>query len=281
MNTDYVMLTADNFKLTIEYEKQHQRDMNIRLAKYALLLDNIYSENTHHLMYLIRSFLQNEQKILLYLPLGNQELDALCLQGDAIEYTVLNSAKSKANINYNLCRTYCYHLEKQLQFNEPAYTIRPFFTSVSYEHPDNLSAIMFSNLLLMPPGPFRTMFSTFSQENRHPENTVVSVLAKLMDYFQVPYHAVLVRCYSLGLLDSEELLKELLQVNANRIYEEFHRLWLDESLLRPTMQNDFAHLEELVRTTGKSYVEQEYIKERTLNKALSNMKTLYAQLQEV
>jgi len=270
-------LTVPEFKTAIQYERANQGAMEHRLMQYFLAINSYRSSDPNHTMHLVRSALHNKHRFLLQMPLSNLEVDFLCFHGDNNQYTIINSAKPRINEYAFLCRAFCYTLK--LAADGQLSNARPFFGSQTYTYPENMKNAAFANMLLLPAPLFQTMFHQFRSEQQ-PEDSILSVLVRLMNYFKAPYHAVLTRCYSLGLLDDGSVLEHLLQVDSSLIAKEFQRLWLDESLLRPTMQDDFSHFEQYVKAAGEQYVEEEYLKLRTLNLALSNMKASYLSIRE-
>ena len=276
MNID-ISLTVPDFKLAIEYERANQSAMEHRLMQYFLAINAYHASDSNYTMHLVRSALHNKQRFLLQMPLSNLEVDFLCFHGDNNQYTIINSAHPRIHEKAFLCRAFCYTL--RLAADGPLSNARPFFGSQTYTYPENMKNAAFANMLLLPAPAFQTMFHQFQAEQQ-PEDSTLSILVRLMNYFKAPYHAILTRCYALGLLDDGSVLEHLLRVDSSLIAKEFRRLWLDESLLRPTMQDDFSRFEQHVKTTGEQYVEEEYLKLRTLNLALSNMKASYLSVRE-
>ena len=90
-----------------------------------------------------------------------------------------------------------------------------------------------------------------------------------MNYYQVPYMAVLVRCFELELLEESDISKMLLEISADDIKNGFSRLWLDESILNPSYRDDYDKLEYMVKRYGEECMEGAYLNERTLKKVLS------------
>ena len=91
----------------------------------------------------------------------------------------------------------------------------------------------------------------------------------------MPYMAVLIRCYELDLLDSGSVLERLIKVDNSTIRNEFKAFWLDEKILNASKKDDYEMFEELVRTVGKQYQEEELVNERMVNKVIHNMRLLY------
>lgn len=271
-----VFLSIDELKVSVEYETSQKKSMENRLLKYYLALNSLHETNPHHTMHMIHSALHNEHRLLLHLPLAGQDIDSICLHGDNMQYTLINSAKPKINTNFALCRAFCYYMDEASK--NPEANIRPYFSIQNYST-DNLVTSSYARMLIMPEGLFRDMYIRFLGEQQA-EDTMLTILVKLMNYFEVPYYPVLIRCCSLHLLDSGEHLEELLSVDYNRILTEFQRLWLDESILQPTGRDDFNRFEQYVRTVGEQYLQEEYINSRTLTLALRNIKSLYSKIRE-
>lgn len=280
MKVNHYMISIDEFKTAVEIESKqaHEQSQLARMLAYSHALSAMLEKESRNPVKLFRAELQKEQHLLMELPLANSEIDALCLHGDGMQYTLLNSAQPKLHTNYGLCLAYFYYALYSNTENFAA--IKPVYSSHWYNRPENLRAASAANLTLLPENSLREMFYHFYAEQRK-EDGLLTILAKLVNYFEVPYFPLLIRCQALGLLNSADNLKQLLSVSLPQLQEEFRRLWLDESLLLPTMQDDFARLEQLVKTSGEAYVESEYLKPRTVHQVLSNMKNLYAQIREV
>ena len=127
----------------------------------------------------------------------------------------------------------------------------------------------------MPTSGFRFMFQKFHAES---ENNERDTVFRLMNYYQVPYMAVLVRCLELELLEESDISKMLLEISADDIKNGFSRLWLDESILNPSYRDDYDKLEYMVKRYGEECMEGAYLNERTLKKVLQNMKRLYREV---
>ena len=146
-----------------------------------------------------------------------------------------------------------------------------------YEHEEELAANLFAGMVLMPQQNFKFMFDKFDNE-RNAEDSLTTVLAKLMNYFEVPYMAALIRCYELRLLETGSVLKDLLDIDKEMIKKEFSRLWLEEDILRATKKDDFEKFISMIQYKGAHYLEKGYINERTYRKALRNIHSIYQQI---
>ena len=48
--------------------------------------------------------------------------------------------------------------------------------------------------------------------------------------------------------------------------------------MEPSLRDDYIHIEALVGRFGREFIEDKYINERTVSKALKNMRELYAKI---
>ena len=99
-----------------------------------------------------------------------------------------------------------------------------------------------------------------------------------MSYYQVPYMAVLIRSLELGLIEGNAEPDVLFSMDRGQVKQQLTELWLDESIMEPSLRDDYIHIEALVRKFGREFVEDKYINERTVSKALKNIRELYAKI---
>ena len=125
----------------------------------------------------------------------------------------------------------------------------------------------------MPEDSFRFMYRKFREESANDEK---ETLLRLMSYYEAPYMAVLIRSYELRLPEEETISEALMNMGNKQIREKLNDLWLDDRILDATKKDDYKHLEAAVERFGTEYVRDAYIKERTLQKVLLNMRALYA-----
>ena len=146
-----------------------------------------------------------------------------------------------------------------------------------YEHVEEMNANLFAGMLLMPEITFSSMFQRFQREMTE-EDSELSIVVKLMNYYEAPYMAVLIRCYELQLLQDGATLQMLIEADGSCIEKEFERMWLNEELLRPTGRDDFPKLKEMVIKTGEEYREEGIVSEKKLQKVLQKMTKIYKEI---
>ena len=261
----------DRFKKIIDYNQKNQDEITRRVKDLYSKADIDYERDLLNIMQVVRPLFEKKRYIVLEIPFKDKEIGAICYKGDSFGYTFINSALPKVNVNFALCHE-IHHIFYQEQ--SLIQKIELYMNEHYFEYEEEFSANLFAGILLMPEQSFQNMFRKFQSEKTADE-TELSLVIKLMSYFEVPYMAALIRCYELNLLDAGEKLEKLLSVSEDAILKEFARLWLNEDLLKPTNKDDYKKLELLVRKVGEEYLKDEIITERTMSTVLQNMKRIY------
>ena len=124
------------------------------------------------------------------------------------------------------------------------------FADDYFEHEEEYEANIFAGMLLMPESSFRQMYRVFRAQS---DNNEMDTLIRLMNYYQVPYMAALVRCYELGLTESGMLTQQLMELDKASIREKIENLWLDSSILDASNKDDYIAVERVVKRMGMEY----------------------------
>ena len=261
-------MNIERFKEIIEYSDAHRNEIEEKVKKFYSFVGMSSDKEVLNMMQIARTSLKKRGYILLEIPFADYEIGALCYKGDALGYIVLNSSLPKVNINFALCHE-LYHVfypEHEVK------TKVEFSNDFYYEHESEPAANLFAGILLMPETSFKSMYHRFKEES---DDNMRDTIVRLMNYYQVPYMAALIRCYELRVVEDDEISEELLNVDLDYIKDRFDDLWLGAGILYATKKDDFVPIETLVRRFGTEYVKESYLNSRTLEKVLQNMKTLY------
>ena len=136
-------------------------------------------------------------------------------------------------------------------------------------------ANIFAGMLLMPESSFRQMYRVFLEQS---DNDELSTIIRLMNYYQVPYMAALIRCYELELTQKWTQTQQLIALDKETIKEKLESLWLDSTILDASNKDDYNALEKWVQLVGAQFQQDGYLNERTLYQAVLNMRSLYKEI---
>ncbi len=266
-------MNIERLRRIIDYSAANRARIESKVDKFYAFAGIGGEKEVLNSLQIVRTTLRKKGYLVLELPFADQEIGALCYNGDALGYLVINTSLPKVNANFALCHE-VYHVFCQDGRTGP----KAEFARNYYEQEAEYAANLFAGMMLMPESNFRRMYAFFKNESGEHEQDVI---IRLMNYYQAPYMAVLIRCYELELPGKNVVPEELMQVDGAYIRERFVDLWLDDSCLDATRKDDFPRLEAIVERFGNAYIRDGYLEERTLAKVLQNMKTLYAEIKGV
>ena len=265
----------ERFKTILNYSRKYETEIQSKVNRFYFDAGMEPGSEIRNLTQIARDFLQKKDYLIIELPFKDKEIGAISYHRDTLGYTFLNTALPKVNTNFALCHEIC-HICYQPERKRKV--IETYMNEHYYEHEDEYIANLFAGALLMPERSFKYMFARFQAEAE--KNDPLHIIAKLMNYFEVPYMAALIRCYELQLLADGALLENLLSVDRDKLKEVFQMFWLNGGILEPTMYDEYEYFEKFVRAYGEKYLEDGYVSERLVSKALDNMRKVYEAIRE-
>lgn len=263
-------MNINRFKKIIEYNEANHGDIEYRIKRFCSVMNIKSDSDIRDILLLVREVFLRRGYIVFKMPFSDDEIGALCYKGDGVGYVVINSSLPKVNSNFAVGHEIYHVFFQESEFKSKI----EFANDCYYESEDEFSANAFAGSLLMPENSFRGMFEKFKTES----NGILDIICKLMNYYQTPYMATLIRCCELRLIELKDMSSELMFVDKERIADIFSELWLDVEILEPSYRDDFPNVEKLVKRMGEKFVEGEYINQRTLDMVLQNIKTLSEQI---
>ena len=264
-------MNVERLRKIIEYSSDNREDIEKKVMNFYSFTGINNGEDIRNILQIVRSSFRRKSYLVLEIPIADNEIGALCYRGDALGYIVINTSLPKVNVNFAICHE-IYHVF----YPENEYRSKvELADGYHFEHDTEYAANLFAGTLLMPEVHFRQMYTLFNMESKGNEQDTV---IRLMNYFQVPYMVALIRCYELGLPETNHISENLLNVDTAFIQGRFQYLWLDDSLLKATNKDDYIHLETIVKQFGERCIQNECLNKRTLVKALQNMRTLYSEI---
>ena len=266
-------MDVNRFKSILEYSEKNKENIEEHAKDLYTYIGINYDKGMLNISQMIKPLFSEKNYIVIELPLADDEIGALCYKGDGMGYAIVNSSLPRANVNFALCHE-IYHLfyQKQKYHNG----VELYLSEHYYENECEYAANLFAGIVMMPEINFRLMFNKFNKELK-PEENVLTMVVKLMSYFQTPYMATLIRCVELGLLGGEAL-RALLGASKEDVVLEFDRLWLDTSLLKPSNNDDFKRFEDIFVESGNECVEYGFLEPKTVDKLLKSLKKSYSEI---
>ena len=264
-------MNIERLRTIIAYSDKNREEIYSMVRRFCSFAGIEYDSDLLNILQIVRSSFQKKGYLVLEIPFADDEIGALCYKGDGLGYVVLNTSLPKVNVNFAIAHE-IYHVfygadefVSKVEFADDHY----------YEHEEEYAANLFAGMLLMPEVSFRRMFLKFKEDSNGDE---AETIIRLMSYYQVPYMAVLIRSLELELIAKNEVREDSFSIEREQIKQKLIDLWLDESIMDPSKKDDYVHIEAVVARFGKEFVEDEYINEITVKKALKNMRELYKRI---
>lgn len=264
-------MNFERFKNIVQYNIEHQSDMQEKVRDFREKVGITQERNLPNLLLFARPLLSRERYIILEMPFYDEEIGAISFRKRNGGYILLNASLPKTNVNFALAHE-IYHVlyQKKTYGRKVEQYVSDQYSDYEEEHEANL----FAGMLMMPSMAFQYVMARFLMEQSE-FDTELTIFAKLMSYFEVPYMAVLIRCCELRLLPDNKALERLLTVDKKMLEEEFARLWLNEELLCPTFRNEYKKFRTLVVEKGFENVKNGLMSEQTTNKIVKKMDSVY------
>lgn len=266
----------ERFRQIVEHNRRKQNEMLSYVQELYRRMHLDYEKDILNLEFIFRPLFEREEYLILEMPFRDKEVGAICYKGDYYGYIFLNSAVPKVNVNFALGHE-IYHVFYQKRPVRQKVELR--ISEHYHDDADELCANLFAGMLLMPTTSFVSMFRKFQTEQEKNE-TELAIIVKLMSYFQMPYMAVVIRCYELELLPEGSVLKGLLEAESAMIKNEFDKLWLDKGILKPTYRDNYPRLEQIVKNVGETCESKGILSGQSVEKAIDNIAKLYKEIRE-
>lgn len=263
-------MDINRFKRIIEYSEANLGDIEFKIKRFCSVMNIKSDSDVREVLLLVREVFIKRGFIVFEIPFFDGEIGALCYKGDGLGYVVINSSLPKVNSNFAVAHEIYHVFFQESEFKSKI----EFANEYYYESEDEFAANVFAGALLMPENSFRGMFDKFKSESKG----LFDIICKLMNYYQTPYMATLIRCCELRLIEMKDMTSGLMFVNKETVFDKFSELWLDSRILEPSCRDDFPNVERLVKQMGEKYIEGGYINQRTLDMVLNNLKTLSKQI---
>ncbi len=264
-------MNIERLRTIIAYSDKNREDIYSMVKRFCSFAGIEYDSDLLNILQIVRSSFHKKGYLVFEMPFADDEIGALCYKGDGLGYVVLNTSLPRVNVNFAIAHE-IYHVF----FGTDEFVSKvEFVNDHYYEHEEEFAANLFAGMLLMPEVSFRRMFAKFKEESDGDE---AETIVRLMSYYQVPYMAILVRSLEMELIARNEVQENSFNIERDSIKKKLNVLWLDESIMEPSKKDDYINIEALVAKAGKEFTEDEFINERTVDKALKNMRDLYTRI---
>lgn len=212
--------------------------------------------------------------MIFEIPMKDSDFGAVYLDTTYSKYLLLNSNQPRNKMYFSFCHD-IYHILRGTPdyINEK----REVYFNQDYSIDENeCKANLFAANLLMPQYEFKKMYELYNDDSED----IAFVVIKLMNYFDSPYVAVLLRLFELNIWNKENIgeLKGLLNLKNEDIEKLFDEIWIDKEILSPTLNDEMKHIFNLLKKEGGYLLEEQLISEYDLKNIMNNIERFYNEI---
>ncbi|MTI67414.1 MAG: ImmA/IrrE family metallo-endopeptidase [Firmicutes bacterium] len=210
--------------------------------------------------------------LIIEIPMKDSDFGACFLETGYSRYLLLNSNQPRSKMYFSFCHD-IYHILK----GNPDYINEKREVHFNKDYASNENegkANLFAANLLMPEVEFKKMYLQYEKDS----DLIEEVLIKLMNYFNAPFVAVLIRIYELKILKEIEDVKDFLEYDDKKIEKLCDDLWIDKEILEPTLKDEIQNVLELLKKEGTELIQKQLMSEYDFNNIIENIKGLYSQI---
>lgn len=211
---------------------------------------------------------------IFQIPMKDSEFGAVYLDTTYSKYLLLNSNQPRNKMYFSFCHD-IYHILKGTSdyINEK----REVHFNQEYRTDEiECKANFFAANLLMPENEFVKMYELYKSDN----DDILYIVIRLMNYFNSPYIAVLLRLFELNIFGNEELkqVRVLLDLQNNDLKRLFDKFWIDKEILTPTLKDEMNYIFDIVKKEGYNLLGKQLISEYDFKNIYTNIEKLYKEI---
>lgn len=215
---------------------------------------------------LIKEIGQKLNILVIQIPMRMDTIGAVSYKTSFSKYILLNSNQPSCKMYFSFYHE-IYHVlngttnivneQKEVHFNE------------DYFCDDNeCKANLFAANILMPKVDFKKIYKIYNED----KTDLKVIIFKLMNYFNAPYVAVLLRLFELKLLVDIKGMEEYLEYSECDLFNEFYKNGISDEILKPTLSNDSTFLYNKLINDSKDLINKGLLSEIKYEKIIERIK---------
>lgn len=275
----------------LEFNRKHAREISNAKTAFFNSIGIDHPTVISDMQTLAQLIFDSRGYKFMRIPMKSKEIGAFQLRLNNANYLVLNTSKSLANNNFAIAHE-LYHV--LIQNNDTSGNIGELYLNNYAEIEDEQMANAFAGTIIMPEQNVRAVTALLrNKEDRAEEikkqypyiHELITVFA-LMSYYQTTYMSVVIRCYELGIFDTQDsaLMDELLSRNSEdaqkMLFKNIPMRKGDVSIMEPTYEDDFFQVFQEAKKIGEKNVTKGILTEEDLEYRLDGLQKAYLYVKE-
>lgn len=259
----------NRFKKIIKKGREYEDEVDITVEEFYKTVNFNINGNTTKLM---KEIAERLDLFMIEIPMKDSDFGAVFLDSGYSKYLLLNSNQSRCKMYFSFFHDIYHVLKGSTNYiNER----REVHFNNDYLMDDNeCKANLFAAKLLMPKHEFKNMYELYKSSNLSLED----ITLKLMNYFNSPFIAVLIRLFELDLIDSMEEVIEFLDMSEENLKEKLNKIGISDEILKPTLNDEMEYIFELLKTNGTKLIEANLLDEYRYKNIINRLEKFYKEI---
>lgn len=204
--------------------------------------------------------------LVIQIPMRMDTIGAVSYRTSFSKYILLNSNQPSCKMYFSFYHE-IYHVlngttnivneQKEVHFNEDYFC-----------NDNECKANLFAANILMNKVDFKKIYKIYNEE----ETDLKVIIFKLMNYFDAPYVAVLLRLFELKLLVDINGMEKYLEYSECDLFDEFYKNGISDEILKPTLSNDSVFMCNKLETDSRNLINKGLLSEIKYEKMMERIK---------
>ena len=213
---------------------------------------------------------------VIELPMKDNDFGAFFLSTTYSKYLLLNSNQPRSKMYFSFCHDIYHVLKDNGSSNYINEKREVHFNSDYTTDPTECKASLFAANLMMPEIEFRKMYMLYKENEK--DGCLENIVLKLMNYFNSPFNAVIIRLFELQILKDLKEVKEFLQINDNTIRERLIKLWINDEIITPTLNDEMNYVFDKLDQEASKLIDDNLLSEHSYKKIVERLKYFYTKI---
>ncbi|MGN1032929.1 MAG: ImmA/IrrE family metallo-endopeptidase [Intestinibacter sp.] len=255
------------FREIIQNGRKYEKEVDEAIQEFQKIV-NLNGNITK----LMKEISERLDLFMIEIPMKDSDFGAVFLDSGYSKYLLLNSNQSRCKMYFSFFHDIYHVLKGSTNYINERREVH--FNNDYLMDENECKANLFAAKLLMPEPEFVNMYNLYKYNNPNLEE----ITLKLMNYFDSPFIAVLIRLFELNLIDSMEEIIELLNIDDKQLKHKLNKIGISDEIIKPTLEDNMEYVFELLNTNGLKLIEEGLLDENRYKSIISRLKKFYEEI---
>lgn len=257
------------FKEIIQNGREYEKEVDEVVEEFQKTVNFNLNGNITKLM---KEIAERLGLFMIEIPMKDTDFGAVFLDSGYSKYLLLNSNQSRCKMYFSFFHDIYHVLRGATNYINERREVH--FNNDYLMDENECKANLFAAKLLMPKFEFINMYNLYKSNN----SSLEDITLKLMNYFNSPFVAVLIRLFELDLIDSMEDVIELLNINDEKLKDKLNKIGISDEILKPTLNDEMEYIFKLLEINGLKLIEENLLDENRYRNIINRLEKFYKEI---